>query len=167
MPLILEYVPVGPPSASSARRIASAALSSGIVCVPPCRLRPDFMERIFCTDFVPRPAFEAFDDFSDFVESPSCEFSESCQVRSPVGSNPCWDRPGPPVCRPGGAFSQDARSPLVLVACQNDNSMNPPNRPPNRAGVNDQGSERSALSGWAGNAPTLLSDVRCTAGFPV
>ena len=32
------------------------------------------------------PAFEAFDDFSDFVESISCETSESCQVR---GSNPC------------------------------------------------------------------------------
>jgi hypothetical protein len=31
-------------------------------------------------------AFEAFDDFSDFVESTSCEPSESCQVR---GSNPC------------------------------------------------------------------------------
>jgi hypothetical protein len=32
------------------------------------------------------PAFGAFDDFSDFVESISCEVSESCQVR---GSNPC------------------------------------------------------------------------------
>ena len=32
------------------------------------------------------PAFEAFDDFSDFVESISCETSKSCQVR---GSNPC------------------------------------------------------------------------------
>jgi len=32
------------------------------------------------------PAFEAFDDFSDFVESVSCGTSESCQVR---GSNPC------------------------------------------------------------------------------
>jgi hypothetical protein len=30
--------------------------------------------------------FEAFDDFSDFLESISCEPSESCQVR---GSNPC------------------------------------------------------------------------------
>jgi len=30
--------------------------------------------------------FDAFDDFSDFVESISCEASESCQVR---GSNPC------------------------------------------------------------------------------
>ena len=30
--------------------------------------------------------FEAFDDFGDFVESISCETSESCQVR---GSNPC------------------------------------------------------------------------------
>ena len=114
MPLILEYVPVGPPSASSARRIASAALSSGIVCVPPCRLRPDFMERIFCTDFVPRPAFEAFDDFSDFVESTSCEFSESCQVRSPVGSNPCWDRPGPPVCRPGAQGSDNDSWPAFV-----------------------------------------------------
>ena len=43
--------------------------------------------------------FEAFDDLSDFVESISCEPSESCQVR---GSNPCWDRPGPPECQPGG-----------------------------------------------------------------
>jgi hypothetical protein len=32
------------------------------------------------------PAFCAFDDFSDFVESISCETSKSCQVR---GSNPC------------------------------------------------------------------------------
>jgi hypothetical protein len=31
-------------------------------------------------------AFDAFDDFSDFVESITCEPSESCQVR---GSNPC------------------------------------------------------------------------------
>ena len=31
-------------------------------------------------------AFGAFDDFSDFVESVSCETSKSCQVR---GSNPC------------------------------------------------------------------------------
>src|SRR5579863_8092659 len=30
--------------------------------------------------------FGAFGDFSDFVESISCEISESCQVR---GSNPC------------------------------------------------------------------------------
>src|SRR5215831_7972562 len=32
------------------------------------------------------PAFEAFDDFSDFLESISCETSKTCQVR---GSNPC------------------------------------------------------------------------------
>src|SRR5260370_38929340 len=32
------------------------------------------------------PAFGAFDDFSDFLESISCETSKSCQVR---GSNPC------------------------------------------------------------------------------
>jgi hypothetical protein len=36
--------------------------------------------------------------FSDFVESISCEPSESCQVR---GSNPCRDRPRPLACRPG------------------------------------------------------------------
>jgi hypothetical protein len=30
--------------------------------------------------------FDAFDDFSDFVESISCVTSEFCQVR---GSNPC------------------------------------------------------------------------------
>jgi len=40
--------------------------------------------------FVPilyqNPAFDAFDDFSDFVESISCETSKSCQVR---GSSPC------------------------------------------------------------------------------
>jgi hypothetical protein len=30
--------------------------------------------------------FDAFDDFSDFVESTTCEASKSCQVR---GSNPC------------------------------------------------------------------------------
>ena len=32
-------------------------------------------------------AFDACDDFSDFVESISCETSKACQVR---GSNPCW-----------------------------------------------------------------------------
>jgi hypothetical protein len=31
-------------------------------------------------------AFEAFDDFSDFLESISCETLKSCQDR---GSNPC------------------------------------------------------------------------------
>jgi hypothetical protein len=31
-------------------------------------------------------AFGAVDDFHDFLESISCELSESCQVR---GSNPC------------------------------------------------------------------------------
>jgi len=39
--------------------------------------------------FVPMyryPAFEAFDDFSDFVESASRETSRSFQVRGP---NPC------------------------------------------------------------------------------
>ena len=41
-------------------------------------------------NFVPilyrKPAFGAFDDFSDFVESVSYGASESCQVR---GSKPC------------------------------------------------------------------------------
>ena len=32
------------------------------------------------------PAFEVFDDFSDFLESVSCETSKSCQVR---GSGLC------------------------------------------------------------------------------
>jgi hypothetical protein len=43
--------------------------------------------------------FDAFDDFGDFVESVSYGTSKTCQVR---GSNPCRDRPGPPVCRPEG-----------------------------------------------------------------
>jgi hypothetical protein len=41
-------------------------------------------------NFVPilyqNPAFDAFDDFCNLLESTSCETSESCQVR---GSNPC------------------------------------------------------------------------------
>ena len=53
------------------------------------RLKRDAREicgKTFCTDFVQDRAFDAFDDFSDFVESISCETSKSCQVR---GSNPC------------------------------------------------------------------------------
>src|SRR5580692_2046230 len=45
--------------------------------------------------------FEAFDDFSDFVESISCESSESCQVR---GLNPC---------RRATCFGAETLSPLV------------------------------------------------------
>ena len=44
------------------------------------------------------PAFDAFDAFSDFVESVSYGSYKTCQVR---GSNPCRDRPRPPVCRAG------------------------------------------------------------------
>jgi hypothetical protein len=42
--------------------------------------------KVFVPILYRNPAFEAFEDFSDFVESISCETSESCQVR---GSNPC------------------------------------------------------------------------------
>jgi Uncharacterised protein family (UPF0175) len=44
---------------------------------------------VLLTQIVPvlyrEPAFEAFDDFGDFVESINCEASKYCQVR---GSNP-------------------------------------------------------------------------------
>ena len=43
-------------------------------------------DKIFVPILYRYPAFEAFDDFSDFVESISYETSKSCQVR---GSNPC------------------------------------------------------------------------------
>jgi hypothetical protein len=72
--------------------------------------------------------FEAFDDFSDFLESISCESSESCQVR---GSNPCWDRPGPPECRPGGRPSYCLRSMLSAIGISYFGyEGNPPNCPP-------------------------------------
>ena len=37
-------------------------------------------DELFCTDLYRVPAFDAFDDLDDFVESISCETSE-CQVR--------------------------------------------------------------------------------------
>jgi hypothetical protein len=43
-------------------------------------------EKLFVPILYQIPAFEAFDDFSDFLESISCETSKTCQVR---GSNPC------------------------------------------------------------------------------
>ena len=54
------------------------------------------IEKNFVPILYQMPAFGAFDGFSDFVESISCETSESCQGR---GSNPCPGRPGPPVCQ--------------------------------------------------------------------
>src|ERR1700685_472733 len=49
-------------------------------------MRARFVAKLFVPILYQDPAFDAFDDFSDFVESISCEPSESCQVR---GSNPC------------------------------------------------------------------------------
>src|SRR5262249_8932575 len=51
------------------------------------------------------PAFGAFDDFSDFLESISCETSKSCQVR---GSNPCRG------AKPRGAESIDLNGLVVI-----------------------------------------------------
>ena len=51
--------------------------------VPKARRAANNILYRFCTRCL---LFEAFDDFSDFVESISCETSKSCQVR---GSNPC------------------------------------------------------------------------------
>jgi hypothetical protein len=42
--------------------------------------------------------FDAFCNVGDFVESASYGSYKTCQVR---GSNPCRDRPRPPVCRAG------------------------------------------------------------------
>jgi hypothetical protein len=66
--------------------------------------------KIFVPILYRDPAFDAFDDFSDIVESISCEGSESCQVR---GSNPCR-----------GANSQNwlfSRFPLLPVAGRDRN----------------------------------------------
>ena len=49
-------------------------------------LHPISWEKYFVPILYCGPAFEAFDDFSDFVESISCETSKTCQDR---GSNPC------------------------------------------------------------------------------
>lgn len=43
---------------------------------------------IFVHSLYQNPAFGGFDDFSDFVESASCETSKSCQ-KFTRGSNPC------------------------------------------------------------------------------
>jgi hypothetical protein len=44
------------------------------------------MEKNFVPILYQMPAFGAFDDFNDFLESISCETSKTCQV---CGSNPC------------------------------------------------------------------------------
>jgi hypothetical protein len=49
-------------------------------------MRARFVAKLFVPILYQDRAFDAFDDFSDFVESISCAPSESCQVR---GSNPC------------------------------------------------------------------------------
>jgi hypothetical protein len=58
-------------------------------------LHPISWEKYFVPILYRAPAFDAFDDFSDFVESISCETSKSCQVR---GSNPCRG-PAPCCCQ--------------------------------------------------------------------
>src|SRR6266436_8065960 len=45
-----------------------------------------FAQNIFVPILYRYPAFDALDDFSDFLESITCEASKTCQVR---GSNPC------------------------------------------------------------------------------
>jgi len=73
------------------------------------RIRYSVAPKYFVPILYRDPAFSAFDDFSDFLESISCETSEYCQVR---GSNPCRDRPEPPVCRP-----EDSARPLATHFC--------------------------------------------------
>lgn len=65
------------------------------------------MRKVFVRFLYQIPAFGAFDDFSDFVESTIYEPSESCQVR---GSNPC---------REPTLFSTIAGFPVrVVYGCQ-------------------------------------------------
>src|SRR5882762_7335310 len=45
-----------------------------------------FAQNIFVPILYRYPAFDALDDFRDFLESITCEASKTCQVR---GSNPC------------------------------------------------------------------------------
>src|SRR5262245_18961266 len=58
--------------------------------VPEKRLKRDasqvLVRKIFVLILYQTPAFGAFDDFDDFLESISCGTSKTCQV---CGSNPC------------------------------------------------------------------------------
>ena len=58
--------------------------------VPEKRLKRDASQDLVRKLFVPilyqMPAFGAFEDFYDFLESITCEASKTCQV---CGSNPC------------------------------------------------------------------------------
>jgi hypothetical protein len=85
------YGPVGRREAYTAWSANHSTARSGIgpaisqFCVRQGRLLSSIREK-FVRILYRDPAFEAFDDFSNFVESISCGSSESCQVR---GSNPC------------------------------------------------------------------------------
>jgi len=51
---------------------------------PTRRLKRSLARKLFVPILYQNPAFDAFDDFSDFLESITCEISKVCQVRGSI-----------------------------------------------------------------------------------